>query len=411
MSLLSESEKLCKQLQQTYDARVIKSYSPQLQNIILDIIPKQLNRKNQKSNINHVLISLINNLKYTPNQITAKYISGPGVVSKWEGGNKIIYLFGENSHLDRPACPDQINTHGKGPDFHMDIQNYLLQLFKTSPVFIDFYVEFGVMLNDVEFVRLGTGQTLHNMLYYMKGCFGRECPYNVRMHGIDTRRVVGEKAMVYNEKIYNMDMDLRMYMFIKKEGGRKNGVIVDEWILPREFKKKYKGVINRLRKIRNDSDIIKMVVKIIDTNPLLEKEIRKSTLKKSEVIDFFIKNQMRKRIKKIRYGSKFLGVWFNSLLKLEDSFPRGMDIASSVLTVAIASLVDVYTVTRMFKIFDVGSDHYPREANNIIYYAGDGHTKPMSSFLEHMGFKRTEHVKSKMLSCVNMDKIKQPLFS
>lgn len=415
MNLLSQSEQLCKQLHQTYDARIINFYPPELQLIILKIASKYGKAIYKNPKINHILISLINNLQHPTRQPVTQYISGPSVISKWEGRNKIIYLFGETSHFDRPACAEQINTLSKGSDFHMKIRNYFLQLFKTSPVFIDFYVEFGVMLNDLESVRLGTGQTLHEMLYYMKGCFGklidRDCPYNVRMHGVDVRRVVGEKAMVYNQKMYSMDMDMKMYLFFKKEGGRKHGVRVNEWISPREFKKKYKDLIKSLEKIRTDSDIIKMVVKIIDTNPLFEKEIRKSTLEKSEVIDFFIKNQMKNNLKRIRYGSKFLGIWFKSLRK-SDSFQKGMDIASLVLTIAMASLVDVYAVTRMFKTFDVGiNEHYPREANNIIYYAGDGHTKPMASFLEHIGFNLTEHTKSEMLSCVNMDKIKQPLFS
>jgi len=415
MNLLSQSEQLCTQLQQNYDARIINSYPPKLQRIIFDIVSKYGKTGNKNPRINHTLISLINNLQYPMIQPITQYISGPGVISKWESLNKIIYLFGENSHSDRPECAEQINIWGKGSDFHMNIINYFLQLFKTSPVFIDFYVEFGVMLNDVKSVRLGTGQTLHDMLYYMRGCFGelmdRDCPYNVRMHGVDARRVVGEKAMVYNQKIYRMDRDMRMYLIVKKNKGKRHGVSINEWISPRKFKKKYKGLIKSLAKIRTDSDIIKMVVKIIETNPLFEKEIRKSALEKSDVIDFFIKNRMEKTLKKIRYGSKFLGEWFESLSKL-NFFPKGMDIASLVLTVAMASLMDVYAVTRMFKTFDVGLDeHYPREANNIIYYAGSGHTEPMASFLEHIGFKRTEHVRSKMLSCVNMDKIKQPLFS
>ena len=56
-----------------------------------------------------------------------------------------------------------------------------------------------------------------------------------------------------------------------------------------QFKKKYKGLIKILAKIQTDSDIIKMIIKIINTNQLFEKEIRKSTLEKSDVIDFFIK--------------------------------------------------------------------------------------------------------------------------
>jgi len=424
MSLLSQSEKLCAELNQTYDSRIINSYPHQLQNIIFEIASKNKKpwRRNERTKINHTLISLIDNLQYPKKQPVTKYITGPGNISKWvgqqKGQNKVIYLFGENSHFDRPNCAEQINTRGNGEDFHMNVIDYLLKLFKTSPVFIDFYVEFGVMLDDIEFTRLGTGQTLHDMLYYMQGCFGplleRDCPYNVRMHGVDARAVIGKKSMYYKHKIYELVMDMKMYLYIKDQGGgTKKGVSIKEWTTPNKFKRKYRALIKQLAKIRTNTDIVDTVIKIVDTNPLFQKEIRKSALEKKQVVDFFVKNGMKKSLRKIKYGAKFLGIWFNALGKSED-FPKGMDVVSLVLTITIASLMDVYAVTRMFKTFDVDHDaneHYPPEANHIIYYAGDGHTNPMGKFLEHIGFKRTEYAKPTMTSCVNMMKITQPLFS
>ena len=74
--------------------------------------------------------------------------------------------------------------------------------------------------------------------------------------------------------------------------------------------------------------------------------------------------------------------------------------------------MDVYTVARMFKVFNVvKSEHYPIKPQNIIYYAGTGHTKPMARFLKELKFKRTEHSDNNILSCVSMKGIKQPLFS
>jgi hypothetical protein len=76
-----------------------------------------------------------------------------------------------------------------------------------------------------------------------------------------------------------------------------------------------------------------------------------------------------------------------------------------------ATIMDIYTISRMFKVFDVkNSDHYPKEPHNIIYYAGNGHTRIINKFLKSIGFKRTEYSDQKILSCVNMKNIKQPLF-
>jgi hypothetical protein len=81
------------------------------------------------------------------------------------------------------------------------------------------------------------------------------------------------------------------------------------------------------------------------------------------------------------------------------------------MTVLNAVIMDVYTAARMFKVFNVKEfEYYPTEPTNIIYYAGTGHTEPMSRFLEHIGFENTEETTGDILSCVDMKGIKQPLF-
>lgn len=422
MSIVLKSEKLCKELHNTYNARILKLYPHKLQQIVFSITEKNKNKggkRNTRSIVNHTLISLINNLNYPHKQPVTQYITGPSNIEKWTG-NKTIYLFGENSHSSYPTCNEQIDTYGKGTDFHMNITSYLLQLFKTSPVFIDFYVEFGVMLNEVEFTRLGTGQTLHDMLYYMKGCFGklldRNCPYNVRMHGVDARTVIGKKAIRYREKIYELVVDMQMYLYMKKKGGvriKKDGTFSRIWIDVKTFKEKYKILIKKLSQINTINDIHNMVEEIINNNLLLEKEIRKSSLSKKKIVDFFINREMIKTLRNIRYGAKFLGIWFKSLI-INKEFPKGMEVVHSVLTVVTASLMDVYASARIFKTFNINPNkyqHYPTSPQNIIYYAGDGHIKPMSNFLKHLGFIKKEVEDSKMISCVSMNNIKQPLFS
>ena len=77
-----------------------------------------------------------------------------------------------------------------------------------------------------------------------------------------------------------------------------------------------------------------------------------------------------------------------------------------------AVVMDIYTAARIFKVFNVKeNEHFPQEPQNIIYYAGTGHTKPMGRFLKRIGFKMTENSDDNILSCVSMKGIKQPLFS
>ena len=67
----------------------------------------------------------------------------------------------------------------------------------------------------------------------------------------------------------------------------------------------------------------------------------------------------------------------------------------------------------MFKKFNVKSDHHPPEPLNIIYYAGKQHTNFMSFMLQELGFRITNKSDPLpyMLSCTNIQSLKQPFFT
>jgi len=183
------------------------------------------------------------------------------------------------------------------------------------------------------------------------------------------------------------------------------------WISVKDFVLKYKDVIEVFKKVKTVDDIIKIIIDDINKDRLLEKEFRRSILKKEDIIDFFVNNHVRKELEKI-HAINFFGKWFN-ILTTSDIFPPGLDIINIILDISTGSIMDVYAVSRMFKIFDVKkTEFYPREPRNIIYYAGNGHTIPMFKFLEKLSFSTVEKANSDVLSsCVNMKNIKQPLFS
>ena len=97
------------------------------------------------------------------------------------------------------------------------------------------------------------------------------------------------------------------------------------------------------------------------------------------------------------------------------NFSVGRDIDAFTIYLRDISCLhmDIYTLTRMFKQFNVTSDDHPPEPLNIIYYAGARHTQFMTFMLEEIGFRITE--KSipvpNVLSCTNIQSLKQPLFS
>ena len=129
---------------------------------------------------------------------------------------------------------------------------------------------------------------------------------------------------------------------------------------------------------------------------------------------YYHKSDVRKSLETIQNSAQFFGYWFNNIKNNKsNNLSQNINIIRNILDISTASIMDVYAVSRMFKVFKVRkNEFYPTEQRNIIYYAGNGHTIPMFKFLEKIGFKMTEKSdKSILLSCVNMKNIHQPLFS
>jgi hypothetical protein len=392
-------EEICLELHRTYDARVLLKYPKYIQNMFLSIAGKNYN----KLKGNKVLLSLINMLNYPNKQPITDYLSGPDEIIKMGSSryDKTIYLFGENLHSSLSGCH-------KFPMLkkQVKVEDYLKDLFRTSLVFIDFYIEIGVMLNVLVDIPRDSGQRLYDIFNKMKDCFGKKgikCDSNVRIHGIDARNITSLEKTYKNLGLIASEIRMQIYVL-------KNQRSV--WICVKDFVLKYKDVIEVFRKVKTVDDILKIIIDDINKDRLLEKEFRRSILKKEDIIDFFVNNHVRKELEKIQVNIDFFGKWFN-LVTISDNFPEGIEIINIILDISTASIMDVYSVSRMFKIFDVKkTDFYPREPRNIIYYAGNGHTLPMFKFLEKLGFSIIEKGNSDVLSsCINMKNIKQPLFS
>ena len=412
--MLNKSNELCGILNETYNANFLKEY-PNINNIFYDVRDMYEKSPEKFPNANKTFMSLINNLENPEKQPIVDYITGPGYISKLISTkyNKVIYIFGENDHSNETGCIQasktrQVDLYHKK---HIGIEKYLLDLFKNSPVFIDFYVEFGIMLDRLEHISTTSGQTLWDMLSQMKGCFGplinRDCPYNVRMHGTDARSVLSNKYK--SSVLTKMSTDLMMDQVLSKRG--KSYIEVDV------FKKIYKDQIKIMSKIKNKYDMINIMKEDIERNQVIMKELKRSILPKKQIIQFFLYTELDKTLTKIGYNPESVGKWFKILesgqkLPIGHKWPLETEWVSYMITAMNAVIMDVYTAARMFKVFKVKENqHYPKEQHNIIYYAGSGHTIPMTSFLENIGFNLIEQSDDKVLSCVCMKGIKQPLFS
>ncbi len=131
--------KLCKKLHNTYDTNYILDYPKEIRDEFEEAIADF--GKNQS--IRPVLMSLVMNLflrrekRIREKRIRKQpvFITGPSEITLMtydgnrEGYPKNIYLFGENVHSNEVGCS---NYEKKS----IEIEDYLEQVFRESPVFI-----------------------------------------------------------------------------------------------------------------------------------------------------------------------------------------------------------------------------------------------------------------------------------
>jgi len=277
--------------------------------------------------------------------IIASGISGPFVMAHLhhDALGMDVYLFGE-THIAF-ECPPT-NTR---------VDVYLDNLLKTSPKFIDLFIETHVLMRPIEIYTSG--------LDYMRQMFlpcivdRSRCPYkNARVHFNDMR---SERS--------------------SKDGESDLDVYDDEFLDFIESSLPFDAWLAHLKTRAGSQDVSEFLLSGLMGVPRIAKNVNRSRFKDQLIA--FIREQI------------------DIHLALQQAF-------------SIQALVlDIYSLARMFKDFGAGSNK-PRYAENVIVYAGAWHVKRHCKFLYSLGFKAVEGSRSSGDNmCLDMSSIKQPLFT
>jgi hypothetical protein len=78
-----------------------------------------------------------------------------------------------------------------------------------------------------------------------------------------------------------------------------------------------------------------------------------------------------------------------------------------------SSMVDIYTLSRIFKVFSGKHDDAPNEPRNIILYYGNAHADRVRKFLKSQGYEMIEAIESPLhiKNCVNVGNFPTPFFN
>jgi len=407
----------------------------------------------RKKNRN-VLMRLINNYfrsKQVKTIPTVDFIGGPHTLTlHWSAKyNKIIYIFGEYHRND--VC-DYDNM--------MLIEDYLKNLFRHSGAFIDFFLEIEMFTKGKydHTIYNKTGLRIYDLRRQNIKCIessqrqkNRECD-NRRVHFIDIRDIPvdskGRRPGIFNINstlaLYTALTNFRKYeyektIFYDKDEQNESILIKD---------KKY--IIDTLKYIFMISNNIEATIdfiryggneaykafyeKEIETHKLVNYELSKSTEERK--IREFAEEEFKKMRDDFTLVTYRISLYLRKcsddkliydFYKLSDDdylkfFSLILNFKHRLLSIN-SILVDIYTLARMFKKFELNNTKNtrktdePEEAHNIIMYAGDVHSERVRRFLhEKLGFDLISESKGDSEDdwedvCVDIRHFEQPFFS
>lgn len=315
-----------------------------------------------------------------------RFLNGPESLTVYRDTvitGRVVYIFSDIHGRDY-SCPN--------PDAY-PIQDVLTHIFNTSTVPIDFFLENTLLYIDEKY-----GANKNNKASYLNQTkYSQITKYihmpMVRSHYIDPRA----------DNLYMAPINIFDIIFTSQ---LKNSGIAPKSTIDVFFSRD----LSTIELYRN------YVLEIFfNTQTYIGKELDRSILK-DDIIAFFM---VKLDLAYYKFYHKLEAVY--KRYALDELEEHDFQIINDCVVGLNSSYMDVYCVSRMFKIFK-GVSRYKSELftelpMNMILYTGSNHATRISEFLQLQGFECTEQAQSYIednmcyIRCLDIGNIVQPLFS
>ena len=347
---------MCENLHTFYDGRVLKFLPKNLRALFEKKAREEYIKKRDRPTVLNLAYNFFAKIPPSPS-----YITGPFSLTRHRSREhgKEIYVFGE-SHGYKKTC----GVYRKPPDETMRINNFLAEVFSTSAVFIDFYVEYPAY-KSIEYSldpkNIKADIILRDVFEEVHGCLypnPPKCKWNtMRAHFTDIRVFESEEVPAsFLLRLHNMPFE---YWTLSETDASRLNIINKRYDEPDAF--------------------INFIFEEVAAAPLLRKEMERSTLHMNRFGEILY-NFLTDKSARIFYPTKRVP------FKAGDNFrPRNFD-SNSIGAQNI--LMDFYQLARIFKKFKVGpGDNQPAEPHYVISYSGENHSIFLRSALKTLGFE------------------------
>ena len=399
---------ICQKLQETYNTNVLKQATKETRDLFVATAKTakeiNLNKGNQ------TLLSLIDNYSKQKTPVP-KYIAGPISMSvHWNSQYQLyIYVIGE-LHDTKTDCR-LYREKGQTPSNTMLIEDFLEQLISTTPAFLDIYIEWIKSMKDA----YNQGDRLHEIYIKLGECLEYSTRDNTkcelaRLHYVDIRQDI-------NSSIYEKINDLSYA-----------DIILNSFKITYKFinnNKRLKTILNILNtdSLTKYEDFFRQQIR---QNKMVVKELNKSFLGK-DIESYFTEVLVGIALNTRKLIRESISVLLNPKSSDED-LRQALIILVPILVEINTSVMDTYTLSRIFKKFDVTkpkakyqstTNYQPESPHNIIIYAGQFHCYNYRKFLEYIqseeiGFAGSRAVipKDSMIkNCIDISSFPMPFFT
>jgi hypothetical protein len=429
---------IVERLEQTYDTKFLDNEDKSL----VEEVYTHFETNNEKK----VLCKLIDNHK-NKKKPQPDFIGGPANLScHWsEKYNKMIYIFGEQ-HTNKTDC--NVFPGSTLGSKNMNIEDFMLELYKTTDCFIDFYFETYASIRGNTFSRpylnrstasLSRGEPRGISLKELRRNFLECADFHTRnknicklarTHYFDTRFIEDSNAIfidINNSSIIYREEPMHVLISEYNKRHRENfaNYKANSNGLSNEEKKPYIDQYNVLKdKIMNEiflkaKDIEKkdtataFLLKLIHTEnsdkivESFKKSIYSNEYNNHELSKLELTNRnMSKKIKKYindnisKMVVNNLSKWKENINILnnpetkEEKYILCMIFLFKEIMSLHSLIADIYLLARIFKGHDLEKSPYeratqydqPKDSHNIIIYAGDAHSQLYRNFFSYIGF-------------------------
>jgi len=363
--MFSNINEIRKNLEKYYNASFLNNVSDDIKETLKNVVTEA--KDSGKGNV--PLINIIYNYFYGVLP-SPKYISGPFTLSyhTHEIYDMKIYIFGERHDGKEGQCSELYPDNSS----YLDISEYLHKVFLNSDKFIDFYLE-DYLFSNVKSDRntfLAMLRDDFNTCLHPNTRFA--CIYKtIRTHFIDVRMEQKESILIDTSPFG------KFHTFILDQ---LNGLYDDYEYYEYDEYNELRIFAIQLYNCKDTTDIAMLLINIAKEIPIIKKALKRCFLGEELVLSFFSSHLPR------IYSTYDIS---NFQTEIRKFITRNPYVNFNILHMIVgleSPMVDIYTICRMFKIFN-NKNNLPIKPRHIIYYGGNNHSKMIREFLEFLNFK------------------------